>query len=144
MTEQEIKNAVWKMVEAYKEAFVYTTVDGQGCPRGRYMGGLIVRDNKIYMATFSGSRKMTQIADNPRSELIFASKGFKTVAALGGDSRIEKSLELKKAFWEAVPQTADYFSGYDAPEYGLIEFEPHSAEYLDLNVQTIPFVATLP
>ena len=104
----------------------------------------MVKEGKMYMATFSSSRKMEQIKGNLRSELIFAAKQFKVVATLGGNSRIENSLELKKAFWEAVPETKDYFSSPDAPEYGLIEFEPHSGEYMDLDVQHVPFAVALP
>ena len=144
MTDREIKEAVWTTADKCKKAFVYTTVDGQGCPRGRYMGGLMVKNDRIYLATFSSSRKMMQVKDNPRSELIFATEDFKAVATIGGNSRIEKSLDLKKAFWKANPQAADYFSGYDAPEYGLIEFEPHSAEYLDFSAQKISFVVAMP
>ena len=144
MTDEEIKKAIWETVEKGKGAFVYTTVDEQGCPRGRYMGALMVKDGAIYMATFSESRKMQQIKGNPRSELIFATKGYKRVATLGGESWVEGSLELKKEFWDGNPSCKDYFSAYDAPEFGLIEFRPSSGEYLDLEVQHAPCAVALP
>ncbi len=144
MTEQEIKQAIWQTVERGQQGFVYTTVDGQGCPRGRYMGALTIKDGVIYMASFNEARKMQQIKVNPRSELIFASECFKQVATLGGESRVEGSLELKKEFWEANPICKDYFSSYDAAEFGLIAFSPHSGEYLDPQVQHAPFAVALP
>ncbi len=144
MTDQEIKNSIWGTVEKGKAVFVFTTVDGQGYPRGRYMGGLMVKDGVLYMASFAEARKIQQIKSNPRSELVFASEGYKQVATLGGDSRVEGSLELKKEFWEANPICKDYFSSYDGPEFGLIAFSPHSGEYLDPQVQHVPFVVTLP
>ncbi len=144
MTEQEIKRAIWQTVEKGGQAFVYTTVDGQGCPRGRYMGAVMIKDGVIYMASFNQARKIEQIKSNPRSELIFASEGFKQVATLGGESRVEGSLELKKEFWEANPVCKDYFSSYDAVEFGLIAFSPHSGEYLDPEVQHAPLAVALP
>ena len=94
------------------------------------MGASMVKDGAIYMATFSESRKMQQIKANPRSEMIFSSPGHKRVATLGGESWVEGSLELKKEFWDANPSCKDYFSAYDAAEFGLIEFRPSSGEYL--------------
>ena len=108
------------------------------------MGGLMVKDGVVYVATFSESRKMAQIKVNPRSELIFASEGYKQVATLGGESRVEGSLELKKEFWDANPICKDYFSSYDGPEFGLIAFSPHSGEYLDLETEHTPSVVALP
>ena len=144
MTDEEIKKHIWDTVQKGRKVFLYTTVDGQGYPRGRYMGAMMAKDGVIYMATFSESRKMAQIKVNPRSELIFASEGFKQIATLGGESRVEESLELKKEFWDANPACKDYFSGYDVPEFGLIAFSPHSGEYLDLEVQHAPSAVALP
>ena len=145
MTDKEIKKGIWDTVEKGQKAFLYTTVDGQGNPRGRYMGGLMIKDGVMYMATFSEARKMVQIKANPRSELIFASEGYRQVAALGGESHVEGSLELKKEFWEANPICEEHFSSYDGEEFGLIAFSPHSGEYLDLELQPgAPSAVALP
>ncbi|MCK4850282.1 MAG: pyridoxamine 5'-phosphate oxidase family protein [Phycisphaerae bacterium] len=144
MTDEEIKKHIWDTVEKGQKAFVYTTVDGRGYPRGRYMGALMIKDGVMYMASFSEARKVKQIKANPHSELIFATEGYKQVATLGGESRIEESLELKRVFWEANPSCKDYFSGYDAAEFGLIAFSPRSGEYLDLELQHVPFAVALP
>ncbi len=144
MTDEQIKKAIWQTVEKAQHNFVYTTVDRSGYPRGRYMGALMIKDGVIYMATFSEARKMQQIKNNQCSELIFASEAYKKVATLGGDSRVEESLELKKEFWQVNPTCKDYFSGYDVPEFGLIAFSPHSGEYLDLQAQHTPFAVALP
>lgn len=144
MTEEQIKKAIWQTVEKAQHKFVFTTIDSPGYPRGRYMGALLIKNGTIYMSTFSESRKIQQIQSNPHSELIFADPEYKQIATLGGDSRVEGSLELKKEFWEANPLCKDYFSGYDTPEFGLIAFEPHSGEYLDLQAQHAPFAVALP
>ncbi len=144
MTDEEIKKAIWQTVEKGQKAFVYTTVDGQGYPRGRYMGALMIKDGVIYMASFSEARKMAQIKDNPHSELIFATQDYKQVATLGGESLVEGSLELKKEFWEANPICKDFFGGYDTPDFGLIAFSPHSGECLPLELQHAPFAVALP
>ena len=144
MTDEEIKSAIWQTVEKGQKAFVYTTVDGRGSPRGRFMGALMIKDGVIYMATFSEARKMGQIKVNPQSELLFGADDYKRIATLGGESRVEASQELRREFWEANPSCKDYFSSYDAPEFGLIAFSPHSGEYMDLDVQHIPFAVALP
>lgn len=144
MTDEDIKKAIWQTVEKAQHNFVFTTTDSPGYPRGRYMGALLIKAGVIYMATFSASRKIQQIQSNPHSELIFATPEYKQIATLGGDSRVEGSLELKKEFWQANPSCKDYFSSYDAAEFGLVAFEPHSGEYLDLEAQHMPFAVALP
>ena len=143
MTDQEIKKAIWQIVENAK-VFIYTTVHAQSNPHSRYMGGLIIEDGVIYMATASDARKVQQIKSNPNSELLFAGDEYKEVATVSGKSEVAESLELKKQFWQAIPVCKDYFSGYDAPEFGLIGFRPSSAEYLNLALQHEPFAVTLP
>ena len=143
MTKAEIKKTIWKIVKNAK-VFVYTTVDARARPHSRYMGGLMIKGGVIYMATSSKARKVRQIKSNPKSELLFAANEYKEVATLSGKSKLVKSLELKKAFWRAIPSCKDYFSGYDAPEFGLIGFRPTSAEYLNLALQHEPFAVSLP
>lgn len=144
MNPQDIKKAIWQTVQECRKTFVYITIDPQGYPRGRYMGGLMVKNGIIYMATFGESRKIKQLKDNPRSELLFATVGYKKIVSLGGDSRVETSLPLKQEFWDANPSCKEYFSSPKAAEFGLIAFVPHSGEYLDLDVQHMPSAVTLP
>ena len=144
MTNEEIKNAIWQTVEKGKKVFVYVTVDAQGNPRSRYMGGLMIKNGVIYMATASNARKVLQIKANPHSELLFANSEYTEVATIGGESRIAESLELKKQFWQVIPACKDYFSSYDAPEFALIAFQPSSAEYLNLTLQHEPFAVSMP
>ena len=144
MTDDEIKKAICQTVEKGKKVFVYTTVDAQGHPHARYMGGLMIKEGVIYMATASDARKMQQIKSNPGSELLFAAEEYKEVATISGESAVEELLELKKAFWQTNPVCKDYFSSYEAPEFGLVAFSPSSAEYLNLALQHEPFAVTLP
>ena len=144
MTDDEIKKAIWQTVEKGKKVFIYTTVDARGNPHSRYMGALMIKGGIIYMATSSLSRKMQQIEANPRSELLFAANEYKQIATIGGESRVEKSLEPKKKFWQLNPSCKDYFSSYDAPEFGLIAFHPSGGEYLNLELQHAPFAVSLP
>jgi len=144
MTDDQIKKAIWQTVEKGKKVFVYSTVDVKGNPYSRYMGALMTKEGIIYMATSSESRKMQQIKDHPRSELLFAAEGYKEIATISGESAIEKSMELKKQFWRANPACKDYFSSYDAPEFGLIAFRPSCGEYLNLELQHLPSAVALP
>ena len=143
MTNDEIKKAIWKIVGDTK-VFIYTTVDAQGNPHSRYMGALMIKNSVIHMATASNARKVQQIKANPRSELVFGANEYKEVATLSGESEVAESLDLKKEFWQANPACKDYFSGYDAPEFGLIAFQPTAAEYLNLTLQHEPFAVSLP
>ena len=143
MTDQEIRKAVWDTVEKGKKVFVYATVDAQNHPHARYMGAIMIKEGVIYMVTYNESRKMQQIKADPRSELVFAVPDYTEVVTLQGKSRIEESLDLKKEFWHVNPNCKDYFSGYDVPEFGLIAFEPRSAEYLNLKLQPEPLNVSL-
>lgn len=143
MTNDEIKKVVWKTVQESK-IFVYTTVDKQNCPHSRYMGASMIKDDVIYMATASNARKVQQIKANPLSQLLFGADEYKQVVTIAGESAVEESLELKKAFWQANPVCKDYFSSPDAPEFGLIAFRATSAEYLNLALQHEPFAVSLP
>jgi len=144
MTDQEIKRAIWETLEKGKQVFVYATVDAQNHPRARYMGALMIKEGTIYLVTQSQARKVQQIKANPHSEIIFAEPEYKEVVTLAGQSRIEESLELKKEFWQANPICENYFSSYDTPQFGLIAFEPRSAEYLNITLQPEPFAVSLP
>ena len=98
----------------------------------------------MFMASASNERKMQQIKSNPHSQLLFGADEYKQVATITGESSVEESLELKQAFWQAVPICKDYFSAYDAPEFGLIAFRPTAGEYLNLALQHEPFAVSLP
>jgi general stress protein 26 len=76
--------------------------------------------------------------------LLFTADEYKQVATVSGKSEVAESLEFKKQFWQAIPACKDYFSSYDTPEFGLIAFEPSSAEYLNLALQHEPFAVSLP
>ena len=52
--------------------------------------------------------------------------------------------EIRNEFWQANPSCKDYFSGYDAPQFGLIASEPRSAGFLNLALQHEPFKVSLP
>ena len=144
MTKDKIKKAIWQTVDKGKKVCVYSTVDAKGNPHSRYMGAMMIRKGIFYMATASDARKMRQIKNNPRSELLFAAGKYKEIATISGKSTLEKSLALKKAFWKAHPVCKNYFSNYDAPGFGLIAFRPNSGEYLNLAVQHGSLAVSLP
>ena len=84
--------------------FVFATVDTDGGPRMRWMGGLMLEEPfLIYMAAGAGSRKFDQLAGNPKAQLMFQSPDFSTVATLYGECVALDEAGLKQRIWEAMP-----------------------------------------
>ena len=144
MSDNDIKQAVRDLMDNASKAFVLSTVDEHLKPWSRYMGAFLVEGEfTLYMATYSNSRKVKDILRNPGVQLLFASEDFTKTATLAGRAYMDSSISKKKAFWEAVPSTKDYFSEHTSPEFGLIKFEAETIEYIDQSKSNDPVVVKL-
>jgi uncharacterized pyridoxamine 5'-phosphate oxidase family protein len=114
--------------------FVYATSDADGAPHVRWMGASYVEEPlTVYLVCGTGSRKLSQISDNPASQLMFHSPDFSRVATLTGRSEAVDDLEIKRRIYENVPQLAEYFSGHDDPKLALIRFTSAHVEMIGLS-----------
>jgi general stress protein 26 len=92
--------------------------------------GALVEDPKtpwiFYLACSTGSRKMQQIALNPRAQLLFS----KLDSWHSGEAEAVDSPELRQMIWDAVPVIAEYYSGPDDPNMAIIRFRTCCGEVL--------------
>lgn len=130
MSREEII-AMARRVVSEGKPFVLATVDAEGCPRMRWMGGLLLEDPlTIYMACGASSRKMDQIRGNPKGQLMFQTEGFREVVTLYGTCQIVDDAEVKQKMWQAMPALTHYFAGPDDPNLGVIRFITRRVEIM--------------
>lgn len=130
MSREEIIGMARRVVSEGKP-FVLATVDADGGPRMRWMGGLLLEEPlTIYMACGASSRKMEQIRGNPKGQLMFQTEGFREVVTLYGTCSIVEHADVKQKLWAAMPALAHYFAGPDDPNFGVIRFDTQRVEIM--------------
>ena len=133
MDKTEIVSAALDLVRAGR-SFVLATVDRDGTPQVRWMGGAHLEEPfTIYMACGAESRKMGQIASDPRSQLMFQAEDFSRVATLTGMSEVVTEAEAKRQVFEGIAGASQYFSGPDDPNFGAIKFTCQRVEMLGMS-----------
>lgn len=93
---------------------------------------LFLHEDRYFFATFSGDAKVAQIQANKLVEICIplTEDGHTGYIRLSGIARIVNNAALKAEASERCFFFDQYFSGYDDPDYTLIEFDPDYAEYL--------------
>ena len=143
MTSNEIIGATRELIGA-GGSFVLATVDREGCPQLRWMGAALLEEPlTLYMAAGANSRKMDQIRANKRSQLMFQNSEYSRVATLCGDCDVVEEAEIKRRVWDGMPGVAQFFSGADDTNFGVIRFVTRRVELLDMNQGHTPMVADL-
>ena len=90
MNSDEVKKAAKELVTKDGAVYVLATVDAENGPQMRYMGALVFEgDFEVLMVSSSTARKVEQIAQNPRAQLLFASEDYKRVATLSGTATMD-------------------------------------------------------
>jgi general stress protein 26 len=125
--------------------FVLATVGEDGGPRMRWMGALYLEEPMtIYMAGGVHQRKMSQIRANPLGQLMFNAPDFGQVVTLFGECAVVNDADVKRKLWETIPQLANYMSGPDDPEFGVVRFDTKKIELLSMSAGGLkPEVAEL-
>ena len=133
MGKTEIISAALDLVRAGR-SFVFATVDGDGVPQVRWMGGAYLEEPcTIYMACGAESRKMGQIASHAKSQLMFHAEDFARVATLTGMSEVVTEAETKRRVFEGIAGASQYFSGPDDPNFGAVKFTCRRVEMLGMS-----------
>jgi len=133
MEKKEIVSAALDLVRAGR-SFVFATVDRDGSPQVRWMGGAYLEEPcTIYMACGAKSRKMGQIASQPRSQLMFQAEDFSRVATLTGMSEVVTEAEAKRRVFEGIAGASQYFAGPDDPNFGAVKFTCQRVEMLGMS-----------
>ncbi len=134
MTKEQTLERI-KEVLAGNGSFVMATVDEEGCPQARWMGALApdpARGGIFYMASFSRARKVAQIRSDPATQLLLNTTDYSCVVTLSGSCEMVDDPALKRQVWEALPGVAQYFSGPEGEDFGVIRFTAARAEILCL------------
>jgi len=93
---------------------------------------LFLHEERYFFATFSGDSKVAQIQSNKNVEICIplTEDGHTGYIRLRGIASIVNNAALKAEASERCFFFDQYFSGYDDPDYTLVEFDPDYAEYL--------------
>jgi general stress protein 26 len=128
-----VPDHVRAIMQAVNNLHVLATVDAEGKPQMRWMGALVEDPNApwtFYLACGKDSRKMAQIAANPRAQLLFTKQESWEVATLSGKAEAVDTPEARQLLWEACPPMRQYYSGVDDPSMGIIRFTTCCLELL--------------
>ena len=140
----DIKTRVKALLGDGNVQYVMATVDADGKPAMRWMGAF-ARDPEnpwiLYCASFSGARKMTQIAANPNMQLLFAKPDYSEVATLIGTAEVANCPEIKQLVWNAIPMLSQYFTSVEGEDFGVIKFTTKNMELLAMREQRTPLCA---
>lgn len=131
----ETLTRVREVMQAVQNVHVLATVDADGQPWMRWMGALVECPEHpwtFYLACVKGSRKLAQIAANPKAQLLFTKQDTWEVATLSGVAEAVDTPEIRQLLWDAVPAMRQYYSGQDDPQMGLIEFTTHCVELMSM------------
>lgn len=125
--EQEAEEKLWEIVEESDIGLVITLGEG-GHPRARPMTLLAYdEDGAVWFATSRSSRKVEEIARDPRATVFFLDLEGGAIAQLRGEAEIIDDLELKQEFWEQ--EWAELWDGPNDPDYVLLLIRAQKAEY---------------
>lgn len=143
MDTHDVVAAAQEMVRA-GSPFVLGTVDRDGMPQMRWMGGCMLEEPlTLYMAAGAGSRKMDQIRAHPQSQLVFQNQDYSRVATLSGACSVVEDIETKRRVWQGIPGCAEYFGAPEDPGFGVIRFVCRRVEVLAIKESYEPAVAQL-
>jgi general stress protein 26 len=142
MDQAEVKTKVLTLLTQPHLVVVFSTVDEKSRPQSRLMGAMVPvphEDFSWYMETAHESRKVEQIRKNPHGQVLAFNHDYTEVATLSGKVALVEDADVKKYVWDAVPGSAEYFSDWKSPDFGILKFTVKNLEYLNLTMQLEPF-----
>ena len=125
-----------KIVAIMKETclFVFLATSDGDQPRVRPVTPIVEDDMSVWVATFSDSRKVKQIKQNPKVCLSFVQhpSGDKTVIVIG-EAQITDDLEQKKRVWKLSPYDMSQYwpEGPESEKFCLLKINPKKIEWWD-------------
>ena len=111
--------------------YVYLATSDKNRPHVRPVV-MFLHEERYFVATFSGDSKVSQISNNKQVEVCvpLVEDGHTGYVRLSGLASIVHNAALKAEASERCFFFDEYFSGYDDPDYTLIELDFEYAEYL--------------
>ena len=106
------------------------TYDATGAAHSRPMVAVENEGGELWFFTRSDSRKLSEIARDPRVLLDYADEGGQNYVSIVGRARIHRDARLAKEMW-SEPLRAWFPDGPEDEHVALIQVEADSAEYWD-------------
>ncbi len=125
--EREAEERLWQILDQ-AEISLLITQGPEGFPRVRPMTLLgYEEDGGLWFATSKSSRKVEEIAKNPKVTVCFLDLEGGAHAQLFGEAEIVEDQELKTELW--MEDWGEYWEGPDDPDYVLLHVIGQKAEY---------------
>ena len=122
-----LKEKIAAILTPLQLASVATIADGK--PWVRYVMTVGADDMTVRFATFAGSRKVAQIAANPEVHVtvgVSDPANMTPYLQIQGRARFSTEAAERHGFWSEM--LANYFSGPDDPNYGVVIVTPYRIE----------------
>lgn len=129
MNDPQVVEAARELIFNQETPMVMATVSPANTPHVFYMGAVVLEDPfTLYLETSMLSAKVEHLRQNPNVELVIASPDYMKVVTLTGTAEMENSPEKKAEIWNKISLSANYFSGPESPEFGLIKMTVHKIQ----------------
>lgn len=100
-------------------------------PRVRAMMPVVRDDGKLLMATFPSTKKVGQIAKNPKIEMCFVDRKL-SHCRFEGKAAVSQDKALKEELWNKQPMLRQFFAGTEDPNFVLIVVNPTKISMMNI------------
>lgn len=124
----DLKQKIFEVAKALQLINV-ATLTNDGRPWVRYVMGKAGNDLVFRFCTHMGSRKVSQIRNNPNAHISLGVTDLETAnhwLQVQGTAEISTDADERRAFW--FDELNNYFSGPDDPDYCIIIIRPSRIE----------------
>jgi general stress protein 26 len=128
-----VKEQIAAIMAPLQLSAVATLANGK--PWVRYVMTVGGDDLSVRFATYAGSRKVAQIAANPEVHVTLGVSEpaiMKPYLQIQGRARFSTEAAERHGFWSGM--LANYFSGPDDPNYGVVVVTPYRIELAQAGV----------
>ena len=129
-----LKDQIASIIIPLQLSSVATIADG-GKPWVRYVMTIGRDDLSLRFATYARSRKVMQIVANPEVHITLGVNDpsmMRPYLQIQGRARFSTEAAERHGFWSEM--LADYFSGPDDPNYGVVVVTPYRIELAQAGV----------
>jgi general stress protein 26 len=123
-----LKEQIAAIITPLQLSSVATVTEG-GTPWVRYVMTVGGKDLSVRFATFAQSRKVAQISANPEVHVTLGVNDptmMRPYLQIQGRARFSTEAAERHGFWNQM--LANYFSGPDDPNYGVVIVTPYRIE----------------
>ena len=104
------------------------TVDADNAPRVRPVGIYNVYDNNLYFFTFSTTRKVAEMENNPHVEVVWAKLEERSQVRIKGKATLEEDATIQQCFKADNPMVARLLPNKAQHLFRLYRLQPERVE----------------